>query len=150
VSTRETDQKALLDKAAVTASHAEEQVAMAFFAIGDGDGEKARDLLRDAQSNLQVVMGRLAEAGAGPVPAWKALGPETPLEKLDTPNTRALLEALRQIVPLAEAVDAERGHVIPDEIPLGPGESRGTGWAETLSALVLQLSLDVEGPKGRD
>ena len=95
-------------------------------------------------------MRKLAQAGAGPVPAWRQLGPETPLELLDTPKSRALLEALKQIVPLAEAVDAERGHVIPDEIPLQEGESRGTGWAETLSTLVLQLALDVEGPKGRD
>jgi hypothetical protein len=40
--------------------------------------------------------------------------------------------------------------MIPDEIPLGEGESRGTGQAETLSTLVLHLSLDIEGPKGRD
>ncbi|MES2460521.1 MAG: hypothetical protein V4671_08045 [Armatimonadota bacterium] len=145
-----TDQAELLNRAAADADKGCEQIALGYFAVVNGDPEKAKDLLRDAQDTVQAVMRRLAEAGAGPVPAWRKLGPQTPLELLDTPKSRALLEALRNIVPIAEAVDAERGHVIPDEIPLGPGESRGTGWAETLSTLVLQLSLDVEGPKGRD
>ncbi len=47
---------------------------------------------------------------------------------------------------------AARGHfiVIPDKVPLGERKSRGMGWGETMSTLVLPLSFDVEGLKGRD
>ena len=41
---------------------------------------------------------------------------------------------------------AERGNVLPGDFPLQPGESRGTGWAETLSELALRLKIEVEGP----
>ncbi len=54
---------------------------------------------------------------------------------------------------MAERVDAARGHVVPVDTPLLPGESRGTGWAEILSELALRLKIEVEGParaKGRE
>jgi len=41
---------------------------------------------------------------------------------------------------------AERGNVLPAHLPLQPGESRGTGWAETLSNLAKRLRAEVEGP----
>ena len=42
---------------------------------------------------------------------------------------------------------AERGNVLPAHLPLQPGESRGTGWAETLSNLAERLRVEVEGPR---
>ena len=44
---------------------------------------------------------------------------------------------------------SERGDVLPSHLPLQPGESRGTGWAKTLSELALRLKIEVEGPVDR-
>ena len=73
-----------------------------------------------------------------------------PLRLFDTPATRRLLQALRDAQEAAEAVDAERGHILPGHIPLQPGESRGTGWAESVSNLAERLRVEVEGPRGRE
>jgi hypothetical protein len=48
------------------------------------------------------------------------------------------LDSLNQCRGLIDAVvaqEAERGNVLPADFPLQPGESRGTGWAETISNL---------------
>lgn len=66
-----------------------------------------------------------------------------------TAATRRLQDALAFAVTCAEEVDAERGNVMPDDFPLQPGESRGTGWAETLSEVALRLKIEVEGPRDR-
>ena len=55
---------------------------------------------------------------------------------------------MRDAQEAAEAVDAEGGHVLPPFIPLQEGESRGTGWAETISNLTERLRVEVEGPRG--
>jgi hypothetical protein len=42
---------------------------------------------------------------------------------------------------------------LPDDFPLLPGETRGTGWAETISNLAQRLKIEVEGPsraRGRE
>jgi hypothetical protein len=75
------------------------------------------------------------------------------LSQADTLDTRELLRLVREAVAVAERVDAARGHVVPADTPLLPGESRGTGWAETLSELALRLRIEVEGPlraRGRE
>ena len=35
------------------------------------------------------------------------------------------------------------------DMELLPGESRGTGWAETISNLAERLRIEVEGPTGK-
>ena len=50
----------------------------------------------------------------------------------------------------AELVNgSSSGNVLPPDTPLLPGESRGTGWAETLSELAQRLKIEVEGPVDR-
>jgi hypothetical protein len=68
------------------------------------------------------------------------------LAQASTPNARRLLDALRHAVEVAEDVDAERGDVLAPDVPLLPGETRGTGWAETISNLAQRLKIEVEGP----
>ncbi len=43
----------------------------------------------------------------------------------------------------------KRGNVLPPDFPLLPGESRGTGWAETISSLAQRFKIEVEGPTDR-
>lgn len=69
------------------------------------------------------------------------------LQSLSSPAAARLLDSLRAAIDAAEALDKERGHVLPEYIPLQPGETRGTGWAETLSEMVERLRLEVEGPR---
>lgn len=48
---------------------------------------------------------------------------------------------------------SERGDVLAPDVPLLPGEMRGTGWAETISNLAQRLKIEVEGParaRGRE
>jgi uncharacterized membrane protein YccC len=107
--------------------------------------DQLRDASDVANDAAQATFRALREAG-GQVPAM----PErraVPLHLLSTDASRRLLEALRQAQECAEAVDAERGNSLPAEVPLQPGESRGTGYAETLSSIVQQLALEVEGPR---
>jgi hypothetical protein len=112
------------------------------------DPQMLRAAADDANEHAQRAFKTLRAAGgqAEGIPPRQP----TPLHLLSTPASRRLLRTLRAAVDAAEDVDAERGHVLPDDFPLQPGESRGTGWAETLSELVLRLSIEVEGPRGRE
>lgn len=119
------------------------------------DPEALRDLADDANERAQQVYQALRAAGGreplGHAAALPLSAEENPLRRLalaDTPATRRLLQALRDAQEAAENVDAERGNVLPDFIPLLPGESRGTGWAELVSNLCERLRLEVEGPHG--
>jgi hypothetical protein len=107
-------------------------------------------LANHANEQAQRTYQQLYAAG-GRAPGYDdAPRPDTdPLRALalaNTPAARRLLQALRDATAAAEEVDAERGHVLPPDTPLLPGESRGTGWAETLSELALRLKIEVEGP----
>ena len=67
----------------------------------------------------------------------------------DTPASRRLLEALVAAQEAAEEVDKERGHFVDFE-PQIPGESKGTGYAESLSELAFRLRREIAAPpKGR-
>lgn len=104
---------------------------------------------READSAAQdAYLGLLALGAEVPVGAPKPQ--PIPLEKLDTPDSRELLDLLRRAQEVAERVDASRGRSLPDSFSLQPGESRGTDLAEKLSQIVLRVRLEVEGPQGRD
>ena len=139
--------QAELDQWACYALRASEAVAVATFAAREGDTLRAQEQLRGANDDLQRLHAGLQSAGASP-PDGAGAPADVPLALLDTPATRRLLAALRAAVGAAEAVDAERGHVLPGFIPLLRGETRGTGWAETLSELAERLRVEVEGPTG--
>ncbi|MBC8101532.1 MAG: hypothetical protein H7Z41_02955, partial [Cytophagales bacterium] len=65
-----------------------------------------------------------------------------PLALLDTPATRALLEALEAAAAAGAAVDRERGWIDAD--------GRAVGFGETLDGMAEQLRAEVIGPTGRD
>ena len=127
-----------------------------------GETEEAEQSVRAANDVSQLMAQRLvAEGVRRPVfvegKATVATAPPSTTDALDlgklarlsTPTAAELLARLRELLPLAEKLDGERGHIMPEEyIPL-PGESRGTDVAESISLLILQLKRDVEGARGR-
>jgi hypothetical protein len=68
-----------------------------------------------------------------------------PLDKLSTPASRRLLALLEETQEAAEQVDSERGRSLGTGVPLQPGESRGTNFAESLSAISLRVRIEVNG-----
>jgi hypothetical protein len=115
------------------------------------DYAAAETAVRAANDVSQLMARRLSAEGvtfpdAAPKPELD-LGA---LASLSSPTAAEILDRLRRdLLPLAERLDAERGHAMPDEyVPL-PGESRGTDVAEAISLLILQLKRDVEGARGR-
>jgi hypothetical protein len=73
-----------------------------------------------------------------------------PLDQLDTPDTRELLTLLERAQAVAERVDAARGRVVPADLPLLPGEARGTDLAERISEIALRVRTEIHGPAGRE
>lgn len=57
------------------------------------------------------------------------------------------MESLRKAV--AERIDASRGFVVDEKIPLNPGESRGTDLAESVSILALRVRREATGGQSR-
>ena len=99
-----------------------------------------------AQATYQLLYAAGGRAPEYDFPGPSDADPLRAMAQADTPATRRLLAAVRAAVDAAEVVDAERGNVLPDDFPLLPGESRGTGWAETISNLAQRLKIEVEGP----
>ena len=71
------------------------------------------------------------------------------LDNLDTPEARALLDALENVMVLAEIVDKQqqRGHTLPESIETAPSETRGTDFAKSVGKLILRLRSEVYGAK---
>lgn len=134
-----------LAKWAGACDRAGDAAALAGALLHQGDTLQARELIDEARTLCRHMHQALADAGAPLLPATAPA--QTPLHLLSTPAARRLLSALGEAVAVAEALDAERGHVLPGDFPLLPGESRGTGWAETLSNLAERLRVEVEGPR---
>ncbi len=116
-----------------------------------GDGRVLEHVTRARETSWATYRalldaGAVPTEGAGGVPAPAAGDPLRALALADTPATQHLLLALREAMTCAEAVDSERGNVLPEGIPLLPGESRGTGYAETLANIAERLRVEVEGP----
>lgn len=112
---------------------------------------QADDLLFPAGEAARRVASTLSEAGfPRPTEAPASSLSLSALANLDTRAARFLLLHLESALRAAEAVDAERGNALPAELPLQPGESRGTDYAEAVSNLLLRLRREVEGAKGRD
>jgi hypothetical protein len=133
------------------AGRANENIQLGRMAIhtgGDVGGQSADDLLFDAQHTTALMRSELAAASRLSAPST-AFSP-IPLETLDTPDTRALLDLLEKAQAVAERIDASRGRCLSPDIPLLPGESRGTDLAETISEIALRVRIEVQGPKGRE
>jgi hypothetical protein len=112
---------------------------------------KAHEDLFGVVTKLNEVATVLAQSGAD-LPETRA-----PLKtqvlapwELDTPEARELLDLLARAQAVAEVVDKQRGNVLPDRIPTGEMESRGTDFADSLSHLRIRLHLEIVPPQGRD
>ena len=117
------------------------------------DIEALWDLAQDANERATQTYRLLVEAG-GREPQEYAVGrrlsaEENPLRLLalaTSPAARRLLDLLREAQDAAEALDAERGNVIPERVELPPTEPRGTEYAELVGHIRARLAAEVEGP----
>jgi hypothetical protein len=115
-----------------------------YLATAQEQTEKAADLAYriGSRNTLPAVSGHSSGGASGPLSALAALA------VLDTADSRELLDLVTRAVAVAERVDAQRGNVVAGDVPLQPGESRGTDFAEALSVLRLRLATEVHGPPG--
>ena len=110
-----------------------------------GRADEAIPLVEEATEKARLLVGSLENAGAEPAGVRAA---PVPLALLDTAFARLLLDMLTRAQDVAEQVDAERGRVLADTVPLLPGESRGVDLAESISHLCERLRLEIHGPDG--
>lgn len=96
-----------------------------------------RDAARRAAEELTKVCAALAVDRA-PVDLSGAV----PFHQLDTPDVRALAAGLRELLPLAERIDAARGRALAEVV----GGSAGLDLAEDLAQMVARLELEAYGP----
>lgn len=153
MATDHSQRRVALDKAAAVALEAERLA-----------GDLAAMSLFHGQDEAAVLAGECADRCMAAVRLAVQAGAADPVDRsgeserldlrglaaLDTPQARALLAGLRELLPIAEVVDAQRGRSVGEDAPLLPGESRGTDVAETISELVLRLTRECEGARGRE
>ena len=123
--------------AASTLSDMEQQLVGGDLSQLTAANRSARDAVQRAIQFL--VLGGARASDRIPLPPRRELA--------STPATANLLIALNEAVCAAEMVDAERGQTIPEDYTLKSGETRGTGWAETINELALRLKSEVNGFK---
>ena len=95
------------------------------------------DHARRAAEELRKVCAALAVDRA-PVDLSGAV----PFHLLDTPDVRALAAGLRELLPIAERIDAARGRALAEVV----GGSAGLDLAEDLAQMVARLELEAFGP----
>jgi hypothetical protein len=132
-----------------------------------GAGEVAKHLHGAGVSldDIRKVTALTNEVGACIFQARKGLGtlgasghdpatiePETLslslLAGLSNPDLPELLDLLQRAQVVAERIDSQRGRVVGDDVPLLPGESRGTDLAEAVSELAQTVRSQVCVPVG--
>jgi|GEM_PF-5672744 hypothetical protein len=142
-----------LNRATRSTALATDAVLEALGLVLDADGEQSAlnpnhllPALHDANDAIQRAHTLLLGVGASPV----ELPPrrEIPLDRLDTPEARELLDLLTGALVVAEKVDASRGRLLSPKIETEPEESRGVDLAESVSEIVHRLRLEIFGPKG--
>lgn len=111
------------------------------------DLDMARDAATEAGYAASHALEMLQAEGAQLSPV--AVAGDIPLDKLDTPASRALLAALESAVKLAEVVDAERGFANPESARLHPSDTLGVDLAETINQIRARVSLEVYGATGK-
>lgn len=152
---------AQVDRAALHARDAQ-LAAARVQAMAKCDVDRATQFAREAGEEARRVLVLLCES-LGAAPSSMQPGGEASEERsgfdlstlasLDTPPARELLALLEQTQAVAERVDAARGNVLPPHIALQPGESRGTGHAESICEIAVVLRGEIFGCEetaGRD
>jgi hypothetical protein len=145
-----------LDRAAAHLKRSIKAARLAQFHGKKSLGSSAVEMVgKEAAEEGEKAMGFLLAAGASldKRPASARLDDAIPLHLLDTDNARRLLLALRDVLPLAEAVDKERGRVVAPEMAaqLLPGDTPGMDLAESVNTLILRLRTEIHGPQtGRE
>jgi hypothetical protein len=141
---------------ATDAGAANEAVQYARLLLGTGqardeEGRSLDDHLFDAQERTRRLYRALLTVAPPELPELPDVAAAPiPLDLLASPAARRLLALLEEAQEAAEQVDFERGRSLPEDIPLQPGESRGTDLAEIISEIALQVRTEVQGPKGRE
>lgn len=113
--------------------------------------DAAQDLLSRAKEKQKTVVGTLHRCGIKP----GASQPQTRgndlamLSTIGSDDSCELLDLLEKAQAVAERIDASRGFVVDEKIPLQPGESRGTDLAESLSMLALRVRREATGGQSR-
>ena len=140
-----------MDRAAACCKDAIEHATSAQFATAE---PSVRESARVAVHAAAEAMNLLVSVGA------KSLIGDNrqPLKRLDLsalailadPAAPELLALLEQAQSVAEGIDFRRGRVVDADIPLSPGESRGTDLAESISNLAQRVRVETHGPAGRD
>lgn len=127
---------------------AQEAALLAQILIARGEPANAADAAHNAADKCSSAITRLMAAGV-PSEAFDGVPDNNPirLDALNTPDVRALLDAVRALVPLAERVDQARGRWYPDAPPT---DTKGTDLAETLHQLACRLHLEAFGPSGKE
>ncbi|MES2463620.1 MAG: hypothetical protein V4671_23850 [Armatimonadota bacterium] len=146
--TEATDQAALT-RAYRAVRRAHEHISLAGLSLFQKNIHEAQEHRLEAQGAAAEALGTLRDLKAETA---EPVLPVRPLDllQLDTPDSRRLLALLEEAQAVADRVDASRGRALPADIPLQPGESRGTDLAESISYIALRVRGEVRGPQGRD
>lgn len=143
-----------LDKAAAHLHQSVKAARLAQYHGERGNADNAGGSGKVAAEEGQKAMDFLLSAGASldKRPPSERMNAAIPLHLLNTENARRLLSALRNVLPLAEAVDRERGRVVDDAMAaqLLPGDTPGMDLAESVNELILRLRTEIHGPAGRE
>ena len=124
------------------------RIAEAFAAPGHDMAEQIPQYAGAAADGIGNALNILQQLGGT---ATHLPQPEPiPLDKLDTPDVRALRDGLRALLPIAERVDASRGRALPPSMDVPPGASRGHDVADSLAMFVARLDMEIKGPVGRE
>jgi hypothetical protein len=132
-----------LDRAGRAADRSVRSILEAQGALMQGDPDEARFHVDEANEAAQNLFLLLRDAGAN-VPGAPASAP-IPLELLDTPATRRLLDALQYAVECAQTVDRERGWTMD-----GTASGEGIGLTDSVGDVYERFRQQVEGPRGRE
>jgi hypothetical protein len=115
--------------------------------------EEIIDLLGQATEKYRAISGTLYRARIPVSPDSAPMGPKANdlamITTMGTEDSRELLELLEKAQAVAERIDASRGFVVDEKIPLHPGESRGTDLAESVSVLALRARREAQGGQSR-
>lgn len=150
-----TNNRAQLDRAAVHARLAQEAAALGMV-LALREPEKAREQSRTAKDEAGRVLGILCDGLGAAMPGVFTDGEPMPPQPLDlrtlaafdSIDSHALLTLLDAAQLVAERVDAERGNVLPPHITLGPDETTGTDFAESIGELTQRLRSEIFGRAG--